>query len=1093
MIKTFGTYLKELRESNNISLEDLSKQLDIYDESSKCSILKSIEASERSVEEELLHKIATIFNIDIKEVEDKYLKQNIIRYTEQDGNFHFIALRENYIIKVDGNKEGVKIRIDDIDFKRNSSFRLDVRNTKDVTAEVYDFDEKWSILSKGFSKEDVYYIFKFINNKIALPKNLKLIYDIDDEKGLFNLINFLEDALYKFPQIESIELLGSYEEDWDNRFLIVKKDKRPPFLNVTILTLRQYSPAFVEDFVGLEEYIDNYDDKKYTLLFLQGCREKLKNILAKNKHLKKVTTFFLDQEIVETYSDVEFHDLTSLKDISIPLLKYKNFYLKESLNKKIIKIEEEFKDVDFPNKHEIFKYFITKNELAHTPSKETLFKLMKSASKQISGLAIDYFDKNYHQDFKLNNTSIWISGGTEIYKATAISELLKKTKSSFTKKRSKDTQLLVLGHKHKVDELPTDIPIITIRQLDIALNQKEDRTLAKSDNDNISQKLIDFLLSEDVANVNMALKLMDKGGIPNDVQSLLFGVFKVHPDKKVRSTSSKLIKKHGGSIGKQLMDICGRRNYLSMESDMKPKKDIDQMLEIEGFDVVPFCYFIASRHNIGTYALTGLDSDWTERLIMEKYNNEKVSISGAASPRFIKATKIKDFTVSTLTPVLWEMKLDKLDIITSKPIKLDTNGTIKRLSINSISEITISGALDLDELKLSSNNITFIKKSKQKIKKLSLSGSFTGSFIINDIQPFLNKHLQELIINAKKVSISGLKEYPALEKLKLSALEVIIDDIKGNALKEFFLDCKKLKFKQKGLQFEQLEKLNIINCEVKSFEPYYSEKLKHFVFDGSTSFAEDIIFDGVEKVSFKDEDKNRIIPDFVLTPKLKELHFRYWTNYYYIPVEETPNLESLALEITHLNYPLNIKNLKVANLDDIKPEMLPNVTLFDSHNHNLSYGKVKINYLNKLKEFKKIKTLLFFAKEEDFPALEILKDINIETLWYYGGDSGYGSFWYNRLKTPKRPKFPQLNKVPKKIIFEDLEIINNNINYKGLEELVLINTIIDDFSLFKNPNLKQITFVNSPTKVDKKSLEKILPNVEIIVTDSYEKRKFKIN
>ena len=69
----FGTYIRSLREKEGMPLRKLAAKLDIDQ-----STLSKIETNQRSATRPMIPIIAEAFNIDIKEVEIKFLSHRIL-------------------------------------------------------------------------------------------------------------------------------------------------------------------------------------------------------------------------------------------------------------------------------------------------------------------------------------------------------------------------------------------------------------------------------------------------------------------------------------------------------------------------------------------------------------------------------------------------------------------------------------------------------------------------------------------------------------------------------------------------------------------------------------------------------------------------------------------------------------------------------------------------------------------------------------------------------------------------------------------------------------------------------------------------------
>lgn len=85
--KTFGEYIRKLREDNEMPLRKLAAQLDIDQ-----STLSKIETNQRQPTKEMIPILAKVFKTDIKELKVKFLSEKIL-YELQDEEHGLDALK----------------------------------------------------------------------------------------------------------------------------------------------------------------------------------------------------------------------------------------------------------------------------------------------------------------------------------------------------------------------------------------------------------------------------------------------------------------------------------------------------------------------------------------------------------------------------------------------------------------------------------------------------------------------------------------------------------------------------------------------------------------------------------------------------------------------------------------------------------------------------------------------------------------------------------------------------------------------------------------------------------------------------------------
>jgi len=79
---TFGEYIRQLREEKNLPLRKVAAELDI-----DTSTLSKIEKNERNTNEQIMEKLAGIFQLDISDLKVRYLSDKISYQLldEEDG------------------------------------------------------------------------------------------------------------------------------------------------------------------------------------------------------------------------------------------------------------------------------------------------------------------------------------------------------------------------------------------------------------------------------------------------------------------------------------------------------------------------------------------------------------------------------------------------------------------------------------------------------------------------------------------------------------------------------------------------------------------------------------------------------------------------------------------------------------------------------------------------------------------------------------------------------------------------------------------------------------------------------------------------
>ena len=131
MKETFGEYIHKLRVDNGLTLTKLAAALDIDQ-----STLSKIENGKRNVPSEIIPKLSSFFNLDLKRLEHEYLSERIAEliYPQEETKKLFLAAEEKAKYSIDTTTLGsMKARLERLRTERdtfltNIDTALDVAN-----------------------------------------------------------------------------------------------------------------------------------------------------------------------------------------------------------------------------------------------------------------------------------------------------------------------------------------------------------------------------------------------------------------------------------------------------------------------------------------------------------------------------------------------------------------------------------------------------------------------------------------------------------------------------------------------------------------------------------------------------------------------------------------------------------------------------------------------------------------------------------------------------------------------------------------------------------------------------------------------------
>lgn len=86
-IRTFGNYIRDLREQSNLTLKEVASEISIDP-----SLLAKIERSERQPTKEFIERIATFFKVESKQLKMEFLS-NVIAHKILDENADIATLK----------------------------------------------------------------------------------------------------------------------------------------------------------------------------------------------------------------------------------------------------------------------------------------------------------------------------------------------------------------------------------------------------------------------------------------------------------------------------------------------------------------------------------------------------------------------------------------------------------------------------------------------------------------------------------------------------------------------------------------------------------------------------------------------------------------------------------------------------------------------------------------------------------------------------------------------------------------------------------------------------------------------------------------
>jgi len=966
--------------------------------------------------------------------------------------------------------------------------------------------------------------------------------------------------LSRYEQLEEVIFETGYS--WRrNKFSIKKRKGDEHWLNLnkfscscdSVQESKENIPFFMKDIATLTEYqLPDLKDQTLT-----------ETIVKNNPNLETFACSW---------------DFVSKEVLSRP---YKNFLVDKKYAKKYAKLNENLKEIDDEEKYILFRLFLLEHTPTFKPKIETLLGFLKCGLAPVRIQALKLFHTHYSNPKieSIDGLNICISGTLQSYKSSQAKEELSNKNVKISTKVTDKTELLVVGLKPKLEELPLDIPVISAIAFEEFLSNSENRILAENSNENIIEKVQNLLFSDDDNNVMLAMTLMEEGGIPQNVFEVLAGFFKVHPNKKIRDKAKELIVRHGGEKGEAFLSICAKRNYISMGDDTKPKKDLLALEMLEGFDVELFAYILVVKKDIAKFYLVTKESVWAKKAIIEKINKTRswLKINGKASSHFKLATNIDTIYTNSYSNVFEEMTwLKKLYIenkketinlskeallnlkhldnlkIEAKHIKIEGSLCVNTIELKA-STITVLGKLEaknkleietkeLEIISLESSNEIILKMINQISDNIEFLGNPTKLLIYNcdfsqDIYRKIfmeslevieievkkkftlddaakNLNLEFMSIEAKSIVIEGEQALLLSDKVtlktqkllckknwehKIKSLEVVYGDFLEKLVNESiqkliirydfcydYYSGTSMEFLIPSFlaQYPNIECLELEHYEESekaiSFESYVPLSIKKLhLKDLRLELKEKLPTPKLETLMLDEVILNEKTKEYLMLPSIQKITYSEYKGKFSFNTSKLNNLYELDLyldEVKDKIYLIKKLTINHSQIEIFKPKNFPNVEI-------LNQRCIESESLSGLIGFKKLKRLeTMTCKYTNSNLIDIEKLEGLEELKLYKDYISYGEhevFYLPLFKKPLKIKKLELEKL-------NINITDSQHQYfTNLEELVLNDALVSDFSIFNIPSLKRVRVINKPSVNCPKNwieeLKEIFNMAEIIV------------
>lgn len=475
------------------------------------------------------------------------------------------------------------------------------------------------------------------------------------------------------------------------------------------------------------------------------------SIYERNK--KKALQIFSD--FSKQYPDTKIHTLLEYTPNELILKQHDFIDTKGKHEKNYVKIVEECSEFDSTFVQTLMFSLLkrTLDPIEFTPSKETLFKLIKCSVAPVKKEAFIYFDQYYLEKSGIENKKIFLAGTMSNYKVADIKDKLENIGSKVVK-TLETSDLVVLGHKSKLETIEVNKPIITESYFELLLSDLGEKVLES--NENTTEKLNDLLDSDDDSNVEVALNLMIDGGLHEKLIPMVFAIFKTHQSTKVKKLAKEVLIKNPHKIIDDVMALIGKRNIVSIADEKKIVKLYDELSEIKGFDVEQFKRKVVLSSGLGAFLYAEDESDFGKEIILKYLNQNQLFLFNYKinNPHFLEATNIRDLRCKG-GEVIWKMDFLRHLVVSNKE-----HVVVNASALPSLTGLWVyTKSVDLyAPCKISKNSFSLDVSSIKHIDKSFVLDAPWVSLKVKDkidtFTPFISPRTERIDFTTKKLIIN---------------------------------------------------------------------------------------------------------------------------------------------------------------------------------------------------------------------------------------------------------------------------------------------------------------------------------------------------
>ncbi|MCP4437500.1 MAG: hypothetical protein GY810_00865 [Aureispira sp.] len=415
------------------------------------------------------------------------------------------------------------------------------------------------------------------------------------------------------------------------------------------------------------------------------------------------------------------------------------------------------------------KILLEKDHLEHSHM-QALYAIFKQDEKELSATKIRLFYEllnctvNKYREMVLEHLSSTNKGAKTIIKGKKLFVLgklkvkradqedwLAETGAILSKKLTKDIDYVVLGEKPKAklhEVLKSEIPILIEKDVwDI-----KDSAYLMDESPQMASNLSNLLQNPSSENVEIALQIMEQGGMPKDIIEEMIGLMLFHSDANLRKRIKIIFDRYlSVELPNATKKLLAKQAY-RIKDDKKITAYLQDIVKDTSFDIGRLAYTVYKASNKQQAQGLCLSTPKISNLVIEDYIDKNGRLELKPHKRLANGLHL-DRLPAAIEELIQENKITRLEIDKSQNnLSLKLKGDFLRLKGLKRLRLNLGFQRELPDSLFSNTDLEELELSAYSIKKLPKE--------IGNLQ-----NLKRLDIYVRKVSTFP-KEMEALTKIK---------------------------------------------------------------------------------------------------------------------------------------------------------------------------------------------------------------------------------------------------------------------------------------------------------------------------------------